>query len=236
MLRLARALKSRVGFADGERGVTLVELMVATGILMVAVVPAFTFLSAQQRTANILEQTARQQQQARYGLSVFGRSIRGAGYPAGYSYIDSSMFNYAATSDVSVYSDVNNDHTTELVRYWLDTTTHKVMRSVTGPDCASPPCDYTAGLWTKTAPLVSDVRNNSTAGCGATSPPTPLFAYFTVDPGTGAQTPIATPGGNVNNLVDINYVSLALVVDVTPGRSPTFQCLKSGVQLRNWRP
>jgi hypothetical protein len=61
-----------------------------------------------------------------------------------------------------------------------------------------------------------------------------VFAYSKKDRGSGSLTPIANPT-TIGQVIDINYVRITFLVDVTPGTTPTCQTLTTSVSLRNWR-
>ena len=88
-----------------------------------------------------------------------------------------------------------------------------------------------------TRPIIENVRNVApSASCtNYSGGAQPLFTYYTVDRGTGAQTPVSISGVFVNSLVDISFVQITAIVDITPGQSPTCQNIRTSVSLRNWR-
>ena len=229
MSRLAWRLRHR---AREEHGTTLAELMIVVLLLGIVVAPAALFLISSQRNQRVVDESVRQQQEARIALDLFGRSMREASYPAGLNYSQSSLFDAASDNDVTFYSDNDNDGVTERVRYYLSGVS--VLRKVTNPDCTQVPCSYgdTATVTTKT--LLGSVRNTDLTACSGQSGSKPLFTYYAVDKGTGALTQMPS-GGSVDNLVDISYVKMTVVVDITPGKSPTCQTLDAAVSLRNWR-
>jgi prepilin-type N-terminal cleavage/methylation domain-containing protein len=218
-----------------QAGMTLTELMVTLSLLGIVLVPAFTFLFSAQRGQRTASEAVQQQQDARIGLEQFSRSLREGTFPQGYDYTESSIFYSALDYDVTFYSDVDNDGIAEQIHYWLDTTTQQVMRTEVNPDCTQDPCTYLTqnGATATTGTVLSNVRNNDLSACSGQSGSTPLFSYSTIT--GGIPTPVPTPGGNVDALVDINYVKMTVVVDVTPGKSPTCQTITTTVSLRNWR-
>jgi type II secretory pathway pseudopilin PulG len=216
-----------------EAGTTLVELSVVVALLAVVVAPAYLFLTSSQRNQRVVDESVRQQQDARIALETFSRSLREATYPQGLSYSESSLFYAAAANDVSFYTDVGNDGLIDKVRYFLDTATSTVLRTVTVPDCSSG-CSYGDTATSSTSKVVSTVRNADLSVCAGQSGSKPLFEYFSVDRGSGASTQIGS-GGTIANLVEINYVSMTVVVDITPEKSPTCQSIDTAVSLRNWR-
>jgi hypothetical protein len=201
------------------------------------VTPALAFLVSSQKQQVQSDESTQQQQDARLAIDRFTRELREAGYPDGHTYQDSQIFLAANENDVTFYSDTDNDRTNEKIRYYLDTSTHQLMRSVTEPDCSVSPCSYVAvTAVTTTSPVIPNVRNDNLTGCSGTGSQ-PTFTYFKKDTGTGGlyPTPIPTPVGDINDLVDIYYLKLVTVVDVTPGKAPTCQTLSTAVQLRNWK-
>lgn len=235
MLSLVWAWARRGGRLRGEHGTSLMEVTMAAALLAMVVGPAAMFLASTQRSEKIVEDASRQQGDARVALEALSRSLREGGYAQGLDYSSSSVFSYAADNEVTFYSDVDNDNVTEKVRYWLDTTTSVFNRTVIEPSCAVNPCDYTSSAATSTtSPLLPNVRNADATACSQGGI-RPLFVYYRVDRGNGVPTLIPTPISVVNDLVDISYVKTNVVVDITPGKSPTCQALETAVSLRNWR-
>jgi type II secretory pathway component PulJ len=227
-------LRGRARRARVEGGFTVIELTVAFALLGVIVVPAFVYLSSTQHSERVVSEAVRQQQDSRVALNAFARAIRESDYPDGYTYSSSSIFVAASSNDVTFYSDLNNDGVPDMVRYWLDGT--NINRTETRPDCSSHPCDYFgAGAVTSTTVMVENARNPNPAQCGKPplTPPVPLFSYYKADKGTGSLTQISPI--SANDLVDINYVVLAVLIDITTTKSPVCQTLTTSVSPRNWR-
>ena len=231
---LSRSLRLVIRRLDREEGLSLTELAIVSALLLVVIVPATQFIVTTQRNERIVSEATRQQQDARTGMETFSRSLREANYPEGLTYTESSIFGAAAQNDVTYYADADGDGVTEKVRYELDAANAEVKRTVTEPNCAEAPCSYTNGATSSTNTVVSYVRNANLAACNS-SGSKPLFTYYQLDPGTGGVTEIPTPAPGIDALVDINYVKLQVVADVTPGKSPTCQTLETAVSLRNWR-
>ena len=223
--------------ARDESGLTLIELAITMALLAVITVPAMNFMISTQRAERISNEATQQQQAARVAIDQFARWMRQADYPQGHTYQDSQIFLSATDMDVTFYSDTDHNGINDKIRYWLDTSTASLMRTITVPDCSISPCSYIdSNAVATTATVVQNVRNNNLTACSS-SGSQPLFTYYSKDPGTGGvyPSPIATPIADINYLVDIYYVKLSVVVDVTPGKSPTCQTLTTTVQLRNWR-
>ena len=231
---LTGGLRSR---ARDESGLTLVELAVTMALLGVILVPAMNFMISTQKAEKIANDATQQQQSARLAIEQFTRWMREADYPQGHTYQDSQIFRAASDMDVTFYSDVDGSGINEKIRYWLDTSTSQIMRTVTQPDCSISPCSYTdQNIVASTVPVIQYVRNNDLSACSS-SGSMPLFTYYKQDPGTLGvyPSPLATPVGDINDLIDIYYVKISVVVDVTPGKSPTCQTLTTSVQIRNWK-
>ena len=213
---------------------SLIELMVATSLLAVVLPAAFMFVLSASRNERVVTETTQQQHTARLALESFSRVMRKATYPQGYDYTASSIFVAAASEDVTFYSDVDQDAITERVRYRLVAGSDEVERTVVEPNCDSLPCSYSgAGTTTTTGVVWEHVRNQDPEACNTPPDDPRLFRYYTVDRGTGAQTEIS--GSTINDLVDISFVQITVVADITPQESPTCQTLGTGVSLRNWR-
>jgi len=67
-------------FLRNKKGITLIELMIATSVLGIAVSGMYSAYRSQQKTYMIQKQTAEMQQNIRAGLDIMVREIRMAGY------------------------------------------------------------------------------------------------------------------------------------------------------------
>lgn len=221
----------------GEEGISVVEVMVVTVLLGVILPPAFMFVISTQRSERQVSETTQQQQEVRGAMESFSRHLREAGYPQGLTYSQSSIFAWADEDEVTYYTDFDGDGVNERVTYALDPDAAAIDRTIVEPDCGPTKCSYTSsGATSTTVRVIEHVRNDDLAACG--EPPgstTPVFRYYQRDRGTGELTEIPSPTGNVDALVDINYVAMRLVADITPDRAPTCQQLETTVSLRNWR-
>jgi Tfp pilus assembly protein PilV len=229
-----RRVQARLGrLGPGQAGMTLTEVLVSVTLLVVVVVPILNFLSSTQRSEGVVSDSTRQQADARIAIESFSRSLREATYPQGATYVDSSIFDSAGDNSVTFYTDLDSDGVAEQVTYTLDVAASKVTRTVVVPDCSST-CSYVNGATTSST-MVDNVRNADLSACGqGQTGTTPLFTFYQVDRGTGTLTAIPSTQ-NVNNLVDISYVIMKVVLDITPNRAPTCQTLTTSVSLRNWR-
>jgi Tfp pilus assembly protein PilW len=231
-VRFLQAVRVRL---RSERGTTLTELAVVVALLGVVLAPAYMFLTTSQSNQRLVDESVQQQQNARVALEIFSRSIREATYPEGYDYSQSSLFGSAAYTDVSFYSDFGNDGTIDRIRYFLDDANSRVERTVTVPDCSGTTCSYGVTATSSTSTVVENVRNADLSACSGGTGSQKLFQYYSVNRSSGAPSEITSSVGVLYNLVDINYVKMTVVVDITPGKSPTCQSIDTAVSLRNWR-
>jgi type II secretory pathway pseudopilin PulG len=232
LVRFRQAVRARI---RSERGTTLTELAIVVALLGVVVAPAYMFLVSSQRNQRVVDESVQQQQTARVALETFSRSLREATFPQGYNYSESSLFSAAASMDVSFYSDFGNDGVVDRIRYFLDSANSRVQRTVTEPDCSGTPCSYGPTATSSTSTVVENVRNADLSACSGGSGSQKLFQYYSVNRSSGAPSEITSSVGVLYNLVDINYVKMTVVVDITPGKSPTCQSIDTAVSLRNWR-
>lgn len=209
----------------------MVELMVAISLLGIVVVAAMGAMITALRTQNVESNAVQQESTARTALQALAKTMRGANYPAGDTYSNSSIFVSATPDDVTFYSDTLGTGVPQLVRYYLDSTHTILEQDVTSANCASS-CTY-QGQTPRTSVVSTNLVNLDTSGCTGIAN-TDVFSYFYADPGTGQLT-VVPSGSLYNNLVDISYVQVTLVIDVNPGHSPNCQVVQTGVSLRNWR-
>jgi type II secretory pathway pseudopilin PulG len=129
------------------------------------------------------------------------------------SYADTGAFPVAnfSTSSITVYADVNRDQQVERVHYELINL--DFVRAVTSPS-GSPP-DYTGGD-TTTSTLSDNVRNQSEG--------VPIFTYYDINGNRLSQS---------DSRQDLAFVSIELIVNVDPDRTPDNTTIKSSATLRN---
>ncbi len=85
------------GFGLYQRGLTLVELMVAMAISFIVVGAVYRTFTSQQRTYTIQDQVAEAQQSARVAMNILMRDLRMAGYgkPAGDVTINGKTYSHS---------------------------------------------------------------------------------------------------------------------------------------------
>jgi prepilin-type N-terminal cleavage/methylation domain-containing protein len=89
------------GFGLYQRGLTLVELMVAMAISFIVVGAVYRTFTSQQRTYTIQDQVAEAQQSARVAMNILMRDLRMAGYgkPAGDVVIEGETYSHSIHVD-----------------------------------------------------------------------------------------------------------------------------------------
>lgn len=220
---------------DSDAGMTLIELMIVTALLSVVIVATMGFLVSSQRSERTVREATRQQAEARVALDALTRTARGATYPQGYTYNDSSIVAAADKFEVSYYSDIDGDGLVDKVRYYLDTSSGELRLESFAPNCSASPCTYPSTP-TRTRVVVDNVRNADMSSCGQPAgSQAPVFRFYKAQRGTGTLTEIATPTAIYDQLVDISFFKVNLALDITPGRSPVCQDVTTSVNIRNWR-
>jgi hypothetical protein len=215
-----------------DDGVTLVELVVVVGLLMVVLVPVFMFLSSiGQGEARVAHATA-QNADARLGMERMARAIREANYPQQRTYANSALFDTIGANDVKFYSNANNDEYIERARFYISGTT--LNKTVTVPDCTQNPCSY-GGTPSGPSPVIENVQNAVPGTCGRAAGQTqPLLTYYTKTMGSATPTAL-NPTTDVDKIVDIYQVKITLQVKIDARNAPVCETLATTVQLRNWR-
>lgn len=102
-------------FAKKNNGLTLIETLVAVFILSLITIALFTLISWLYQTNTLVWQQAEAIEEARRGVKVMIREIRGADSGQDGSF----AIEKAADSEFIFYSDIDKDGKTERVRYFL---------------------------------------------------------------------------------------------------------------------
>lgn len=215
--------------AREESGFTLVELVVAMGIMILVLSATLgvldTFGSTTQRNQKLTEA----QERARLAITTAARELRNGSAYATDTTSEPSAVVRAAPWDL-VYQTVNpkaggagNQNTLNLmrVRYCLNTLTSTFWRQTqTWTTLAAPAviadtaCPSTS--WGSRSVVADDVVNGGTR------------RVFTFNSGNANDPNEASPA-----LADISSVRMALWVDVNPGKAPAETQLATGAFLRN---
>ncbi len=188
---------------------TLIEVLAVIAITaVVGIALNSTVVSFYRSNAYLLEETEALGN-ARQGIGDAVRITREANYGDDGAYPISA----AATSTITLYSDIDNDKAVEKVTYTLLNGT--LYRATV--NAAGTPPSYT-GQPVTTNTVAQFVRNSST---------TPLFQYY-----DSAGVQLSTTSTDISKIASI---SIQLLVDLNPVRAPNVFTLTESATLRNLR-
>ncbi|NIS62022.1 MAG: prepilin-type N-terminal cleavage/methylation domain-containing protein, partial [Proteobacteria bacterium] len=110
-------MRGKGGFERYQRGLTLIELMVALAIAFIVVGAVYRTFTSQQRTYSIQDQVAEAQQNARVALNILMRDLRMAGYGKPEEVVEIGEFKeeYSHSIDVQRGADEEDSDTIILV-------------------------------------------------------------------------------------------------------------------------
>jgi type II secretory pathway pseudopilin PulG len=213
--------------ARGEKGITLVELLVSMIILSVLTTMIIgVWIALQSSSANAIS-SGRAQEAARDAMSRLRREIRDAqSQREGQPLAGQPAIIFAGPNEIrftTAFNDPGADDAGQilLTRYWYDGTARIICRQRdTNESGAFDSGDRTDVL----------ARNVVNAIVPSAASPTPLFSYSYVD-----------ADGNVlvtNTMSDparILNVHIRILADLNPGHSPTYMDLIGTAQPRNLR-
>lgn len=189
-----------------SKGMTLIEAIVWVAVFTSAMLALTTSVQYFYRTSNHAIQEASATASAQRGVDLLVRTIREASYASNGAYPIVSI----ASNDVRFYADTDTDPFVEELHYYISGTTLRlgvIDPSGDPPSYASP----------ETTSNISDYVQNNVQSI-------PLFTYYDKD---GAQiTDYAKRG-------DVRFVTVSLLVDVDPIRTPTVITLRSSAAMRN---
>lgn len=194
---------------------TLVELMVAISIMLIAM-EGFTLLFLRSWDSNkfILEEgIASANASHAVGKAIKQlRSVKQA---------DNGDFPIESADDfdLKVYMDIDHDGATERVHYFLDLTTDQLKVGITNPT-GSTPVSYPAS--DDTVSVLAEYVANTNSD--------PLFSYYNKNyPGDTTNNPIATPA----DVSAIRLIRVHVLVNIDPVNGPNNINIESFVDLRN---
>jgi prepilin-type N-terminal cleavage/methylation domain-containing protein len=122
--------------AAEERGLTLVELLMAMGLLSLVLAAAAGALASYQRTAASSDIRLQNLAEAQTIMDVVSRDIRTATRPA--QQPNASPFLLAAANEVRFYANLELATGPKLVRLYVNTSTGQVIEEAVEPAGASP--------------------------------------------------------------------------------------------------
>ena len=206
-----------------QKGFTIIELMVAMGLMLVVLGAIYGIWFGLQRTYSFTEDDLTAQGQARSAMGEMVELLRTSRCPtpAPASELLNMAIVWASPNTLICWTDVDRDpeHSLELVRFRVDAASRTLYRDTSEVADISFSHDYTStrlvGNW---------VSNNGEY---------PLFSYT----GTNGS-PLAQNANSPHEVLDptqIREVSIDLLVDMVIDKAPVRHHLRSVVQPRNLR-
>lgn len=218
MGRARRRLRQHEGF-------TLVELVVATVLMLVVLAGIYTIWFGLQRTYSFTEDDMGAQQQARTALAEMVEAIRTGRQPDNPPDVSLDLAIVSAdANELICWTDVDRDpaHTLELVRYRVDTSTRTLYRDDFGT-----PEEIYADHWADHDWFGSSDSVRLVGNWLSNTSEKPLFTYVDAN-GSTLPTPVSDP-------TKIREVAIDLLIDIDTERAPISHELRSVVQPRNLR-
>ena len=205
-------MTARLGQLHSEDGFTLVEVLIASVLMIIVLGATLTALTSYQRTTATNQRQNDGQEQARRTMDLVARDLRNLASPV---VERPEAIDRKGPLDLIVQSEgkgsggSSNTRNTMRVRFCLGPD-QKVYRSIqTWTTAAIPNAPATTDCpgtgWTSSTVVAENVVNGTR----------PLFTY------------------NAVGLQDVTEVTTSLYVDVNPGKSPVETELQSSVYLRN---
>ncbi|MBV9159139.1 MAG: hypothetical protein JO019_00910 [Candidatus Kaiserbacteria bacterium] len=185
---------------------TLVEAVVWIAMFTAAMLAIVSSVLYFYRTGNFAIQEATAISSAQRGMDLMVRTVREASYASNGAFPIVSI----STSSMTFYADVDSDSAIERVHYYLTGT--DLVKGIADPS-GDPPV-YPSGESTTS---VSDSVRNLSQNLS-------LFSYYDKN---GVQITDMTRFG------DVRLVTINLVADIDPNRTPTTTVLRSSAALRN---
>jgi prepilin-type N-terminal cleavage/methylation domain-containing protein len=223
-----------------DRGVSLVEMLVAIVVLSIVMGITTTAFITSMRNSTMNSERAEAQASNRVGLERVLRIMRQAAYPENADYSNSTVVWQATTERVSFYAHVkaNEPVSRVVLEHQADGT---IRMGVSEPDCSGGPlvqCDYTEPEPTQI--VAKYVRNGPATLCQNESADHAVFRYYSAAPMGGGLVDITpTVTGTALQgvrLKDIASIGVELYTDKRPGvAAPDCELLSGTVKLRNWK-
>ncbi len=226
---LPMSRSSVVGRLRGQEGVTLMELLV--GMIIMAILSTMLYLTwfTLNDSFAYSVRSSEARDNARQAMTRMVMELRDAQSRAGYAPVQSAGLNTVIFS--TTFNEVGNlDQALvpRLVRYQYFAATGTIVRTVDS--------DGNGSLTNNTGQVIlSNLVNNTKASTmfGTAYAQTPVFIYSYYDAsGTLVHTSNLSSVASTMSIVD---VTIRILVDLNPGKSPTFMDLQSTVQPRNGR-
>lgn len=192
--------------SNTQRGMTLIEMLVAITIFVLAMVSITATIRAFYRTNTYAVEQSSAVSSAQRGIESMVKAFREAAYSSNGAYPVLSI----APDDITFYADVDTDPFVERVRYYVQGTS--LLRELTDP--AGDPLVYGASQITSVvSETVRNLEQNVTT-----------FRYFDE---TGSEITDFTA------IADVRFIEMNVVVNVDPYRLPNQLILRSTAAFRN---
>lgn len=185
---------------------TLIEAVIWISMFTVAMSAIVTSVIYFYRSSNFAIQEASAISAAQHGMDLMVRTIREASYASDGAYPVAAI----ATSSFTFYADVDSDSAIERVHYYLNN--KSLIKGVADPT-GDPPTYPVAEATTSISESMRNFDENVA-----------LFTYYNK---TGGLITDYTKRG------DVRFVTLNVIVDIDPNRTPTTTSLRSSAALRN---
>ncbi len=193
-----------------QKGMTLVEVLVALGISVVVIVAVSAFEVNIFRYKDSVSGSFDAVQNAQIILKTMAKELRSASIASDGSFAIAQ----AATSTITFFNDINTDGKKERVRYTFASST--VYRAVAIP--AGSPLSY-AGVTESTTTLLRSVANGTS---------TDMFQYFDSSY-DGSQSALAQPVIPTT----IRLVKISIILSSGTPTMPSFKTYTTEVMFRN---
>jgi prepilin-type N-terminal cleavage/methylation domain-containing protein len=196
--------------AGYDRGMTLVEVMIALAIFVTVMIAVGMFETNIFTYQGSVSSSLTTSQDAQVILKTMLTDMRSAAPSANGSYPIVTV----STSSISFFSDPDNDGQTEQITYSLikNTLYRAIIQPLGSPVVYNPATQATSSILT-------DVHNSTS---------TALFQYFDQNY-TGTSSPLAQPV----NISSIRLIQINLTLDTDPNRSPLPRTYTTQASLRN---
>lgn len=198
-----------------QLGFTLIEVLVAVGILTFLGLAMVAFQQSVLKNTKFVQSALISQQQTRKTLTAFVKELRTAAPSASGAYAIES----AGTSSLVFYSNIDKDTAVERVRYFYATSSTNGVYNTLKKGVIEP-VGITYPAANERFTTVVNFMKNATA--------TPIFEYY--DTGyAGTSSSLTLP----INIPLVRLIKMSLVVDPNAGRSPIVQTYSTEVSIRN---
>jgi type II secretory pathway component PulJ len=190
-------------------GLTLVEVVVAMSIFIVAVSALYFFIVYGYRVQNVSLELAQAATEAQRGINTLVQELRETRAAASGAY----PLEKVNSSELVFYADVDNDSQAERLRYYI--IGNDFRRGQVEP--TGDPAWY--DLTTETSRSISTFVQNDD-----------IFVYYnSAWPGDTVNNPLLEPA----DPTQVKLIAIRLVLNANPLRAPESFTLESTVQLRN---